>query len=317
MIIQATTPTRISLAGGGTDVDPYCELYGGSVINMAINLCQHVELYTDDDMWEKHHHEFPSDADPKLCYRILENYGMNGMHHSRVISSFDGIIGAGLGSSAAFAVCLIGALRKLTRMPQDRKIIAKEAYDTEVKQLGWYGGRQDQYAAAFGGLNLIEFNKEVKVKPFIREDAEALRKWMVLFYTGNRKFASNKIQKGFKKLSKNQIKTLNLIKEKVSDVEICIKAKAFSELGHFINEMWQLKKKSNKGISNAKIDAIYDYGIKNGALGGKLLGAGSGGYMVFICNPNKQENLIKKMAEKGIEDIDFSVDYNGLQVRRL
>ena len=314
-ILIAAAPSRISLIGGGTDIESYSKKYGGSVISMAINLYQHVELRTGDDMWAYSGHSFPGDADPKLCYRILENYGMNGMHNLRVISSFDGIIGAGLGSSGSFAVSLIGALKKLTSMPLDRMIIAEEAYNTEVKQLGWYGGKQDQIAVAYGGLNLIEFAKKVYITPFLREDAEGLKKWMVLFYIGKRENSGYKIQKGFQKLTRKQIETLDIIKDKTNDAEIFILANEFKEFGGLMNEIWQLKKESNKGVSNSIIDAKYDYALKHGALGGKVCGAGGGGYMFFICNPNKQEDLIKKMAEKGIEDIDFSVDYNGLQTR--
>ena len=316
MTITATAPVRISLAGGGTDLDPYCKLYGGSVINMAINLYQHVQLRTGDDMWSGYQ-SFPQDVDPELFYTILRKYGREGVHKARVISTFDGFMNAGLGSSGSAAVCLVGALRKEQNKPLDRLDIANEAYDIEVKKLGWHGGRQDQIAAAYGGLNLIEFNKEIKVISFDKEDAEKLKEWMVLFYVGKRMISGHKIQKGFKKLSKQQIAVLDYIKTRVNTIALCIKTKNFSLLGKIIDEVWQYKKESNKNVSNSNIDDIYDYVIKHGAIGGKLMGAGGGGYMFFICDPNKQENLIKKMARRGIENIDFSVDFNGLRVRRL
>ena len=316
MIIQATTPTRISLAGGGTDVGPYCKLYGGSVINMAINLYQHVELRTDDDMWSGYQ-SFPQDVDPELFYTILRKYGREGVHKARVISTFDGFMNAGLGSSGSAAVCLIGALRKEQNKSLDRLDIANEAYDIEVKKLKWHGGRQDQIAAAYGGLNLIEFGKKTIISQFSINNAEALKKWMVLFYIGKRQSTSDKIQQNFKKLSKKQIEVLDLIKEKAEIISLSVSTYRFEETGKIMNEVWQLKKESNKGVSNSIIDAKYNYALKHGALGGKVCGAGGGGYMFFICDPNKQKNLIEQMAKRGIENIDFSPDYNGLNVRIL
>ena len=316
MRIIATAPTRISLAGGGTDVDPYRKLYGGCVINMAINIYQHVELGTHDDMWAMSQ-KIPDD--PTLFYKILTIYDRDGMHKACVQSYFDGIIGAGLGSSGSAAVALIGALRKEQNKPMDREYVAYQAFDIEVNKLKWYGGRQDQYAAAYGGLNLIEFGKDddTAITPFSMYEAERLKEWMVLFYVGKRQTTSGKIQQNFKKLSKQQIAFLDLMKKRVDGIGYLIQDCNFKAFGKAIDELWQYKKESNKNVSNSNIDDIYSFALKHGAVGGKIMGAGSGGYMVFICNPNKQENLIKKMAKRGIEDIDFSICYNGLNVRRL
>ena len=317
MIIQAIAPTRISLAGGGTDVDPYCKLYGGSVINMAINLYQRIELRTDDDMWAFPNQSFPSNADPKLFYKILTLYGREGLHKARVISTFDGFMNAGLGSSGSAAVCLIGALRKEQNKPLDRLSIANEAYDIEVNKLKWHGGRQDQIAAAYGGLNLIEFGKKTIISQFIKEETQALKEWMVLFYIGRRESKSDKIQENFKKLSKKQITSLNYLKEKVTDVILSINTFNFYLLGKIIDETWQYKKESNKDVGNSKIDDIYDYGLKHGAIGGKIMGAGGGGYLMFIVDPLKRKHLTRNMGFINVEETDFSVDFNGLQVRRL
>mgnify|MGYP001614702890 CR=1 FL=1 len=316
-IFKATTPTRISLAGGGTDVDPYSKHFGGAVINMAINIYQHVELYIGDDMWSVTNQNFPYDADPKLFYKILTIYGREGMHKATVVSDFDGFMNAGLGSSGSAAVCLIGALRKEQNKSLDRLDIVEEAYDIEVNKLKWHGGRQDQIAAAFGGLNSIGFGKKTTISQFTREDAEALKEWMVLFYIGKRQSTSDKIQRSFKKLSGQQIASLNYLRDRVISVGLSIQSSNFELLGKIIDELWQYKKESNKNVSNSKIDEIYDYALKHGAIGGKLMGAGGGGYMFFICDPKKQHSLIFQMAKKGIENIDFSPDFNGLQVRRL
>lgn len=314
MKILSLCPSRISLVGGGTDVDPFCSEYGGRVLNMAINLRQKIELYTGDDMWGFTKDMFPYNAKPDLFYKILDNYGLNGMHLHRVLSQFDGQIGAGLGSSAASAVALIGALRKCKGLPLDRMEIAKEAYEIEVDQMGWHGGRQDQYASSLGGINMIDFGKEVKVTPLPKKAGDELLKWSFLTYIGNRR-SSHRIQNAFKELTIERKRYLDRIKERVVMASVYLTSYYMQFLGELMDETWQLKKESNKGVSNKEIDNIYGYAKKNGAIGGKILGAGGGGYMYFIISPDKRDEFKKKMMKKGLEEVDFSIDYNGLDVR--
>ena len=317
MKILALAPSRIGIIGGGTDIPSYYENYGGKVINMAINLRQHMEIFIGEDLYGHNGQNiFPYKADPKLVYEIFTKYGLGSMHHVGIRSSFDGIIKAGLGSSGSASVCLIAALQKMQEKSFNRYSIAEEAWDIEVNGVGWYGGKQDQYASAFGGLNLIEFGKNVSITPFSKEDAGNLQEWMMLFYTRGMR-ESKTIQSGFKQLTKEQKKALDQIKKRVNVVEIWIRSDYIEGVGEILNEVWEFKKKLNKGVSNARINAIYDYALKHGAIGGKILGAGGGGYMMFVCNPNKQEELTKEMAKEGIEKIDFSPDFNGVEARIL
>ena len=314
MKILATAPARISLFGGGTDVPSYFTKYGGKVINMAINLRQHVKVYVGDDLFGHNGNKFPYDADPRLFYEIFKKYGLNGIHHIGIRSEFDGFVKSGLGSSASAAVALIGGFYKHIGKKLDRAAIAEEAWDIEVNTLGWYGGKQDQYAAAYGGMNLIEFGKQVKVTPLPRKQAENLLFSMVLIYIGGTR-ESRDIQKGFKELTEEQIKALDAIKSYVDKAQHYINRGDLRSVGTLMHEVWQLKKKSNKGVSNPKIDEIYNYAFENGALGGKILGAGGAGYMLFIVKPEDKENFIGKMKENGYEDIDFSIDWNGVEAR--
>ena len=317
MKIIAYAPSRLSFIGGGTDIESYYKNYGGYVINMAINLRQRVELYKEDDTFHLIYNKFPVNGNPELFYKIFENYGVNGHHHVRILSSFDGIIGAGLGSSAAACVCLIGALRRSQGLDMDKDMIAEEAYHTEVFDMGWAGGRQDQYAAAYGGFNQMSFgdgDKIVEVNPFHNGYAENLLPYLLLFYIGGTR-ESRKIQKGFERLSKKQIKALDHLKENAEQAFHHIIFNEMEDLGYLLHETWQFKKESNKGVSNSRIDDIYDYALKNGAWGGKIMGAGGAGYMLFMCPPEKRNYLIGKMKEKHIEQIDFNIDYNGLETR--
>ena len=302
-------------ADNRTDLDSFAIPYGGRVISMAINLRQKVELFTEDDMWSTDAHiTIPPDATTDLVYPILEEYGINGMHHSNLISSFDGVIGAGLGSSASFAVCLIGALHRALNIPLERHTIANMAYEIEVERLNWYGGKQDQWAAAFGGFNLLEIDEEVKVTGLSRRWAENLLPFLLLVYIGGRR-EGRTIQEGLRVLTQEQIDTLTRVKEKTYAAIEYLKSYNIEGLGKILHDTWELKKQSNKQVSNFRVDQIYEVARKAGAWGGKIMGAGSQGYMFFLVDKNKHKNVIKALAKEGIEEIDFSIDWNGLETR--
>ena len=151
-------------------MDSFAVPFGGRVINLAINLRQKVELYTEDDMWGVTT-TIPFNANTDLLYPVRKEYGLDGMHQTRVVTSFDGIIGAGLGSSGSFAVCLVGAIHRNLHFSMDRDIIAQKAYEIEVEKLLWYGGKQDQWASAYGGVNLLEIGKADKINPLSKKNA--------------------------------------------------------------------------------------------------------------------------------------------------
>lgn len=314
MIIYSTAPSRISLLGGGSDLDSYAKLYGGKVLSMAINLRTHVTLKTNDDIWGETKHHYPPNCDPKLLYAILDKYGMNGLHHARVMSSFDGEIGAGLGSSASFAVAMIAALRRYQKLSMDKNIIAQEAANMEIDTMGWYGGRQDQYASTYGGCNLILFNKEVKVTQLERSVCEKLQEWMVLIYLGGKR-DSYKIQKKLEKLTKKQKQTMDAIKAYVIGGIVALHAGNMELFADILDCTWQLKKEFNPQKGNENADDIYEVAKRNGAIGGKLLGAGGGGYFICMVDPIWRKQFISCMADHGIEETDFNISWDGVSTR--
>lgn len=317
MKVFATTPTRISLLGGGTDVAPYSSLYGGVVINLAINLRQKVILSTGDDMFEASTENlFPYGADPKFCYTILDEYKINGLHHSRIKSYFDGIIGAGLGSSGSFAVCLIGAINKINNLSLSKDVIAHEAWRLEVEKIGKYGGKQDQYVAVYGGLNEMFIGKDVLVKPIVTTHLDKLVDSIVLFYVGGKR-ESSKIQKNYLDLTSEKKEILDRMKKLALVAVDYIRTGDIETVAKLVNQSWEEKKKSNQDVTTKTLDEAYEIGMRNGAWGGKVMGAGGAGYMFFIVDPFKKKVFIDKMAKYGLEDVDFSLDRNGVEVRVL
>lgn len=314
MKIIARAPSRISLIGGGTDVEPYASKYGGRVLSMAITLRSQVELFTDDDMYEQFENRLPYKADPSLFYAIFDKYGIDGMHHRKFVSTFDAYVGCGLGSSASASVALIAAINKLKGIKESPSDIANSAWDIEVNKLGWYGGKQDQYISAYGGIQMIEFGKDVTLRPLSRKRTEGLLDWLVLVYIGGTR-KSRDIQNEFKKLDKKQLTALHDIKKRIIAATVFIESGFYLGFGELLDELWELKKSSNKGVSNHHIDTLYAYAKKHKALGGKVLGAGGAGYMVFAVKPQDRQDFIKKMRVMGIEDIDFSIDWNGVEAR--
>lgn len=318
MKIYSQCPSRIGLFGGGTDVPPYSDIYGGLVINMAINLRQKVTVYFGEDIFEYNNGrggepQFPLNANPQFYYKILEEFGLNDMHQIKFKSEFDGLIESGIGSSASAAVALMGAINRYQNLGMGVSEIAEKAWELEVNKCGLFGGKQDQYAAALGGINVIEFKKGGGVNPtsLSKGFIEPLLPSLVLFYTGkNRKSAT--IQEGFKKLDEEQVKSLNRIKKLALEAIDLIAKGDFRVVGALLDEAWEWKKLSNKGVTNKRIDGIYEKARGLGAYGGKVLGAGGGGFMLFVVNPEERENFIKNL---GLEWWDFGIDWNGLEVR--
>ena len=304
MKVIALAPSRISLFGGGTDVYSDASRFGGLCLNMAINLRHRIELSTsgEDDVE-------PFD-NPKFYKRLIGRE----VHLSH---RYDNTIESGLGSSAGFAVALVGAMAKLNGENPTPAEIAEKAWTREVHEIGMFGGRQDQYCIAYGGVNAMEFDsKEVKVTPLAKGYIAPLLPSLVLFNTGvTRK--NTKIQEGLKELTDEQIKQLNIIKSIALDAIDPIAKGDYETVAGLMQEAWKAKKASNRGVSNEEIDKIYQMGITAGAMAGKLLGSGGGGHILFVIEPATREKFIKEMEKKGLKWVDFSVDWNGVETRTI
>ena len=316
MIVTSTAPCRISLFGGSTDLPTYADPYGGLVINMAINLRQHIKIATEEDIFKINlRNTVPLNGNKDFMHKIFTDFGIGGFAHVRFESESDVPLESGIGASAATAVATVAAINKAKKLNMDKGEIAERAWDIEVNKLNLFGGRQDQYASAFGGVNSIVFSKDkVEVIPTFTNFVDSIYPSLVLFYTGKNR-TSPTIQEGFKQLTFDQIQVLNQIKQIATAAVEPIAEGDIERVGNLLHRAWRLKQRSNKGVSEPWIDKIYEKGKKAGALGGKLCGSGGGGYMIFIVKPNKKDEFINQMENQGVEWYDFSIDFNGVETR--
>lgn len=263
---------RLSLFGGGTDVNPFAQEYGGQVVNLAID---------------------------KRVYIIKKN--------NNRISSFSDIDGSGLGSSASYFVSWIALMTGL----KNKHEIADKAFRLETELFGWHGGRQDQYAAALGGFNHMIFTDKTEILPLPKPIIKEFSEWMVLINTGiNRK--SFDIQRGFVKPKNSQIKALKEMVKQVNTALDLFGKRDYESIGKLMHETWELKKRSNK-VSNRELDNIYTLGLRLGAFGGKVMGAGQGGHFLFIVRPEDRV-WFEAVISQYFEVVNFQPEFKGLEI---
>ncbi len=308
MIYRSRAPLRIGLAGGGTDVSPYCDLYGGAILNASISLYAyaHLEITGDEtiileakDRNEKvvlpHQNELPLngvlDLHKGVYNRLQKDYGWP--HKGFRLTTFsDAPAGSGLGTSSTMMVAILGAFNELMRLPLGEYDLAHYAYEIERKDLQLAGGRQDQYAATFGGVNFMEFYKEdqVIVNPLrIRQEyLDELQNNLVLYYTDSSRDSATIIkaqQQNVNEKKEKSIEAMHQLKEQAKMMkEVMLKGK-IDALGEILDYGFEQKRKMAEHISNSRIEEIYAHARKSGATGGKISGAGGGGFMIFYC-PN-------------------------------
>lgn len=307
MIISSVAPLRLSIVGGGTDMEPFASQSGGLCINFSLNLRQHLTLYTGkDDLRVKN----DVLGNPAFFDHILQKYHCRGV----VKQTCDAEIGSGLGSSASAAVALLAAIHTEQETEYTLSSLAEEAFSAE-NEMGWYGGRQDQYAAAYGGCNVMQFGAGVMTTPLSKGFVEPLSKAIVLYYVGKRKDKSP--QTHLQEPTKKQLEALQQIKELAVGGIDAVGNADWKTLGGLLDLSWKQKKLSNPSVSNSDIDMFYTHAMESGALGGKVCGAGSGGYMFFIINPQQRKDFLQKMEWTNLKQIDFGFDWGGCEVRRL
>jgi len=303
-MIITKTPFRVSFCGGGSDISTFYREHGGCVLSTSINRYMYVSVhpYFDEEKTALKYSQTEIVTDIKKIDHTIMKCVLNDMNVKgvEITSTADVPSGTGLGSSSAFTVGLLHTLHCYKNQYVSKQELARLACEVEIEKLGNPIGKQDQYAAACGGLNFISFHPDdsVSVEPVILrpETLQELQDNIVIFYTGLTHDA-NKILAEQKKNSSKEAKTKNLIRmcELAKDMKKSLESNDLSTFGAILDEGWQKKKELASGIANPTIEEMYDYAMENGASGGKLLGAGGGGFLLFYCEKYKQKQLMEKM----------------------
>ncbi|MFT4521343.1 MAG: D-glycero-alpha-D-manno-heptose-7-phosphate kinase [Bacteroidia bacterium] len=320
MIIRSKAPLRIGLAGGGTDVSPYADLYGGSILNATINLYAHATLIPTEtnrivlDAKDQNLRLEYSAAEPlplngeldllKGVYnRLIKDYNIEKRSFT-LITHVDAPPGSGLGSSSTLVVAVLGAFVHWYKLPLGEYDIAHLAYEIERIDLNLAGGRQDQYAATFGGFNFMEFYKDDKVivNPLrIRKKIMLeLQNNLVLFYTGNSRESAKIIDQqtaNIRSKSNSAIEATHKVKEQSILMKEALLRGDVHKIGSILHFGWEHKKQMAKGISNPEIEKLYNAALKAGASGGKISGAGGGGFIFFYCPENTRFSVIEALSK--------------------
>ncbi len=339
-MLRSKAPLRISFAGGGTDVSPYPEEKGGAVLNCTIDKYAYVTLEAVPDGQRATSVEsldfnltanFQRTSDlffdgkldlVKAALRILRPPGAFGGSTDtlRLFTHSDAPPGTGLGTSSAVCVALVGAFQHYLREKWTPYDVAELAYRIEREELGIKGGRQDQYSAAFGGFNFMEFTKTRTIVNPLRihaEIANELAYRLLLCYTGTSHYSNDIIeqqQRSYTEKRPETVEALDATKQLAIDMKNELLRGNLDEMGRLLDEGWQLKKRFTEGISNPRIDRFYERAREAGALGGKLTGAGGGGYILLFCDFARRAQVAKAVTAEGGRVTDFSLEYAGPQV---
>ncbi len=340
MIIRSRAPLRLGLAGGGTDVAPYSDLYGGAILNASISMFAYATIQPRNDkkivlnsIDKKEYLEFDSAESLEIDGNLDLAKGI----YNRVVAQFtgkplaftlttfvDAPPGSGLGTSSTLVVAILGAFAEWLNLPLGEYDLAQLAYEIERVDLNMAGGKQDQYAATFGGVNFMEFFKDDKVivnplrikSMYLNELAYNL----VLYNTETSRVSSKIIE----------AQSLNVIKKDTASIEAMHKLKQQSvrmkeallmgeldKIGEILDFGWQNKKLMAKGISNQLIDNIYNAAMENGATGGKISGAGGGGFVIFYCPNNSRIKVIEALKKFGGEPERYQFTTQGLTTWKI
>lgn len=320
MFIRAKAPLRIGFAGGGTDVSPYCDEFGGCILNATINMYAYATIEPRNDnkiilRAEDRNEDFETSSVSyiecdghldllKAVYnRIIKDYHLPAL--SFKLSTFvDAPAGSGLGSSSTLVVAILKAFAEWLNLPLDDYEIAQLAWSIERVDLNMAGGLQDQYAAAFGGINFMQFraSKNVLVNPLRIKNQyiNELEYNLLLYYTGTSRLSSKIISSqvdNVKRGAANTLEALHKIKETAYEMKEALLTGNLESIGYLLHDAWMNKKQTSTSISNPVIDNMYQDALNAGATGGKISGAGGGGFFMFFC-PGQTKYDVKKALEK-------------------
>ncbi len=321
-IVRARVPLRLGLAGGGTDLSPYCDEHGGAVLNVTIDRYAYAFIEPSDDgrvhfiapdmaMEESFPPELEAISAASLqlhagvLARMSREFAGGRVSPLRITSFVDAPAGSGLGSSSALVVALVEAFRTYLGLPLGQYDVAHTAFEIERLELKLAGGKQDQYAATFGGANFIEFLAEhrVIVNP-LRVPSGLLNELetsTVICFTGVSRRSEKIIEDQTQRMTGpgKDLKDLHQLKSDAIEMKQALLRGEIEHMAVVLNRSWEAKKRTAAGISTALIETLYERGRAAGAMGGKVSGAGGGGFMMFLVPPPRRMQLIKALNDAG------------------
>jgi D-glycero-alpha-D-manno-heptose-7-phosphate kinase len=338
VLIRARAPLRISFCGGGTDVPPYCDERGGVVLSATINRYATATVVPGGKSFTVK----SIDYDQSISYGLDDAFVYDGQldlakgvidHFRRQEGLADGFAvtlhndappGSGIGSSSAVTVALVSAIVELLRLPIDDYQIADLAYRIERLEVGIKGGKQDQYATTFGGFNLIEFHPggtvlviPLRLRP---ETIWELEHSLVFAYVGGGHFSDQIIEnqvRNYETRRTDSIHAMDRLKVLTQDMKRALLVGDLREFGELLHLAWESKRQMAKGITNAKIDELYEGAIQAGALGGKMSGAGGGGFMLFVCDPLRRYAVQEALRKADSQLVNLSFVEPGVRTWTL
>lgn len=337
MIIRSKAPFRLGLAGGGTDVSPYSDIYGGCILNATISLYAYANIEPRDDnkivfRIPQTGEEYSFDSALELSIENDKADLMKGIYN-RIVKDFvkrplsftltcalEVPFGSGLGTSSTLAVAILGAYTEWLSLPLGEYDLAYLAFQIERLDLKQAGGKQDQYAAAFGGFNFMEFYNEDKVivNPLrVRNEIiNELSNNLLLYYTNSSRNSGDIIieqQKNVTAKKEKSIEAMHQIKEQAYAIKEAILTNRLDKIGNILHDGWNHKKQMADGISTPLFEEVYNTAINAGATGGKISGAGGGGYVFFYCPDNTKFNVIKALDNLGGKVQPYTFTKKGLE----
>lgn len=330
MIVRSKAPLRLGLAGGGTDLSTYSDKYGGFVLNATINMYAHCTIITLTEGIEFTaldlnttvlFSDSQEEVDDSLILhkgvyrRIIRDFNNNEPIFLKLITYSDAPAGSGLGTSSALVVAMIKAFVELLKLPLGEYDIAHLAYEIERIDLKLAGGKQDQYAATFGGFNFIEFNANdrvivnpLRIRQWLKDELEES---IVLFYTGKSRKSAEIIKEQIKNTTQNNhenLQGMHELKMAALRMKEAVLRGDINAIAMELRNGWEAKKRTSSSISNNLIDDIYEACIASGAKAGKISGAGGGGFFMFIVDPIDKLKVINTLSrfEGVVRQIEFS-----------
>ena len=342
MLIRARAPLRLGLAGGGTDLSPYCEQFGGAVLNATIDLYAYATLepLTGSKVYfvaKDGEFEEALPADPfdipvdgptilhRAVYRRIVSDFLNGKPYPcRLTTYCEAPPGSGLGSSSTLVVAMLKAFVEALALPLGEYDIARLAFKIEREDAQLQGGRQDQYAATFGGFNFMEFydNERIIVNPlriknWILSELEAS---IVLFHTGVSRSSAAIIAEQARNIATHaphSLDAMHQLKADAFEMKEAILKGDFQKFAAVLNKSWMAKKKTADSISNNRIDHLFEAALSAGAIAGKVSGAGGGGFIMFVIDPVERIKVIRRLEREEGQVTAFSFTKRGTEGWRI